>query len=58
MEMFCKTVYGIQAVPLPEYNLKIGYPGTSTQGPSGDFQKHFMYPLAVFQWNGLPDSVL
>ena len=63
--LFYKIVNNMDAVPLPDY-IKPN-PRTSRRGHSmtfhqihtrKDFYKYFFFPLAVVQWNALPESAV
>ena len=61
---FFKMVYGLVAVPLPEYieqfNRISRYCHTMTfrqLHTSKDYYKHSFFPLAIVQWNALPETV-
>ena len=63
--LFYKIVYGLVAVPLPVY---IQQPNRLSQYCHSmtvtqihtfkDFYKYLWYPLAIFQWNALPQHVV
>ena len=63
--LFYKIVYGLVAVPLPDYiqllNSRSGYCHSLTFRQihtSHDFYKYSFYPLAIVQSNGLPPNVV
>lgn len=63
--LFYKIVYGLVAVPIPDYiqpsNRVSRYCHSMTFRQihtSRDFYKYSFYPLAVVQWNALPESVV
>ena len=63
--LFYKIVYWLVAVPLPDYvqynnrisrychSMTFGQVSTST-----DFYKYSFFPLAIIQWNALPESIV
>ena len=62
--LFYKTVHGLVAVPLPEYiqysNRVSRYCHSMTfrqVSTSTDYYKYSFFPLAIVQWNALPQSV-
>ena len=63
--LFYKIVYGLVAVPLPDhvqYSHRISrYCHSMTFRQvytSRDYYKYSFYPLAIVQWNALPESVV
>ena len=63
--LFYKIVYGLVAVPLPDhvqYSHRISRYCHSTTFrqvyTSRDYYKYSFYPLAIVQWNALPESVV
>ena len=63
--LFYKIVYGLVAVPLPDYvqyNNRISrycHSMTLRQvSTSTDFYKYSFLPLAIIQWNALPESIV
>ena len=63
--LFYKIVYGLVAVPLPDhvqYNNRISrycHSMTFRQvSTSTDFYKFSFFPLAIIQWNALPESIV
>ena len=62
--LFYKIVHGLVAVPLPEYiqysNRVSRYCHSMTfrqVSTSTDYYKYSFFPLAIVQWNALPQSV-
>ena len=62
--LFFKMVYGLVAVPLPDYieqsNRISRYCHSMTfrqLHTSKDYYKHSFFPLAIVQWNALPETV-
>ena len=63
--LVCKIVYGLVAVSLPDHvqhNNRISrycHPMTCRQvSTSRDYYKHSFFPLAIVQWNAIPESVV
>ena len=63
--LFYKIIYGLVAVPLPnyvQYNNRISrycHSMTFRQvSTSTDYYKHSFFPLAIVQWNALPESLV
>lgn len=63
--LFYKIVNHMVAVPLPDYikpnprTLRDGHSRTFQQFHTGkDFYKYSFFPLAVVQWNALPESAV